>query len=267
MCVVCVIATASRAAFIGLAFLSMVFILGSRRKVSGLLLLVVIAGAGSQLVSNDWVERMNSIQSANDDNSFMGRVSAWKVSTAVAFERPLFGGGFHAIQQTDVWSAHRSEAIQLDVLPTAIPGISAHAAHSIYFEILGDLGFIGLTLFLTLFWMTWRNAVVVRRLVRRSLRPDLAWAGSLAGALQASLLVFLIGGASLSAAYFDIDYLLVAMLAALRDLVERALREPAPTLADAVALTSAPRSVKSVMPVSLTNVATLRSSTRQNTAS
>jgi len=72
----------------------------------------------------------------------------------------------------------------------------------------------------------------VRRLLRRSQRPDLAWAGTMAAALQASVLVFLIGGGSLSAAYLDIDYLLVAMLAVLRDLVERALREPAPGLYD-----------------------------------
>jgi putative inorganic carbon (HCO3(-)) transporter len=228
MCIICIIATASRAAFLGLALLGVIFVLNSRRKVLGLLLVAVLAGGGSQFVSRDWVDRMNTIQTAENDDSFLGRVGAWKVSTALALERPLFGGGFHAIQHSDVWGARLAAADLLSFFDTPPPSPLPRAAHSIYFEVLGDLGFIGLGLFLALFWVAWRNAVLVRRLVRRSLRPDLAWAGSLAGALQASVLVFLVGGASLSAAYFDIDYLLVAMLAALRGVVERALREPAP---------------------------------------
>ena len=228
MCVVCVIATASRAAFLGLALLGFMFVLKSRRKALNLLLVTALAVAGSQFVSHDWVERMNTIQTAENDDSFLGRVGAWKVSTALAVERPLFGGGFHAIQHGDVWGARLAAADLLSFFDTPPPSPLPRAAHSIYFEILGDLGFVGLALFLALFWVAWRNATMVRRLVRQSLRPDLAWAGNLAGALQVSVLVFLVGGASLSAAYFDIDYLLVAMLAALRGVVKRALLEPAP---------------------------------------
>jgi putative inorganic carbon (HCO3(-)) transporter len=228
MSLVCIVATASRAAFLGLAVLAVVFVLSSRRKVLGLLVVGALAVVGSQFVSRAWVDRMNTIESAESDESFMGRVGAWKVSAAVAFERPVFGGGFHAIQEPDVWRSHLEAADQVDIFGLAPPSPYPRAAHSVYFEVLGDLGFGGLTLFLALFGVAWRNAVVVRRLVRRSLRPDLAWAGSLAGALQASILVFLIGGATLSASYYDIDYLLVAMVCALRELVERTMREPAP---------------------------------------
>jgi probable O-glycosylation ligase (exosortase A-associated) len=229
LCAICVVATASRAAFIGLALLGVAFILGSRRKVAGLLFMAALVAAGSQLVDQGWVDRMNTIQTAETDDSFMGRVGAWKVSTAVALERPLVGGGFHAIQYYDVWSTHWATAAGFTVLPEAVPTLAPKAAHSIYFEVLGDLGFVGLMLFLALFWVAWRNAVAVRRLLRRSAREDLAWAASLAGALQMSVMVFLIGGASLSAAYYDIDYLLVAILASLRDLVERSLASSTPT--------------------------------------
>lgn len=229
---ICIISTASRAAFVGLALLGVVYVLGTRRKVLGLLTVAMVAFAGSQLVSDTWVNRMNTIQTAEDDDSFIGRVSAWKVSTVIALHRPLTGGGFHAVQNIDVWTANLAEARQLEWFGTP-PPVEMHAAHSIYFEVLGDLGFVGLALFLALFGVAWRNAGKVRAMVRRSQRPDLVWAGQLAGTLQISLLMFLVGGASLSAAYYDIDYLLVAMLAVLRDLVERALREPPPVRSDA----------------------------------
>ena len=225
-CTVCVIATASRAAFLGLAMLGVIVVLTSRRKIVGLFLVAGLGLVGAQVVSDSWVERMNTIKSAEDDDSFLGRVGAWKISTVVALERPLFGGGFHAIQHGDVWNAHFASAAQIEWLSPAPPSPYPKAAHSIYFEILGDQGFVGLALFLALFWAAWRNAGAVRGLVRRSARADLAWAASLAGALRVSILLFLVVGASLSAAYFDIDYLLVACLAALRDLVERTLREP-----------------------------------------
>jgi probable O-glycosylation ligase (exosortase A-associated) len=225
MCVVCVVATASRAAFVGLALLAVAYVLTSRRKVAGLLLVAAIAAGGSQLVSTSYVDRLDTLKSADSDDSFLGRVAAWKVSTAVALEHPLFGGGFHAIQNGDVWFPHVPAAEQLGVIDVPDWPTYPKAAHSIYFEILGDQGFIGLGLFLALFWVGWRNAGATRRVLRRSGRGDLRWATQMAGALQISLVLFLIVGGSLSAAYYDIDYLIVAMLAALRELVERSLRE------------------------------------------
>ncbi len=223
MCAVCVIATASRNGFAGLGLLGVAYVLASRRKAVGLVMVVVVFAIGAQLVSDSWKERISTIQTAESDDSFLGRVGAWKVSTAVALDRPLFGGGFHAIQHSDVWGEHLDAASRISIFGSAPPTLNFKAAHSIYFEILGDLGFTGLLLFLALFYVGWRNGSAVRRIVRRSKRADIAWAGQMAGVLQVSLLLFLVNGALLSAAYYDIDYLLVAMLAALRELVGRAL--------------------------------------------
>ena len=231
MCAVCVIATASRNGFAGLGLLGVAYVLASRRKVLGLLMVLVVFGIGAQLVSDSWKQRISTIQAADRDDSFLGRVGAWKVSTAVALHRPVFGGGFHAIQHSDVWADHLAVASRLDVLGSAPPTLSYKAAHSIYFEVLGDLGFGGLILFLALFHVGWRNGSAVRRAVRRAKRADLAWAGQMAAVLQVSLLLFLANGALLSAAYYDIDYLLVAMLAALRELVGRALLDSPPDAA------------------------------------
>jgi probable O-glycosylation ligase (exosortase A-associated) len=218
--VFCIIGSNSRAGVVGLAVFGVVVALGSKRKVAGLILVLVFTLVCSHLVSQAWVARMQTIESANDDESFVGRLGAWEVSMVIAGERPLLGGGFHAVQHADVWREHVAEAYRQKLF-TNEPPTGPRAAHSIYFEVLGDLGFGGLSLFLLLLAAGWRNAAAVRRLVRRSGRPDLAWAASLASALQLSLLLFLVDGATLSAAYFDIDYLLVAMAAGLRGLVQR----------------------------------------------
>ncbi len=223
---VTVVATYSRGGFLGLMIVGVASAASSRRKGRAAVLLLVGLALGGALVGPDWVARMNSVQDAENDTSFMGRVIAWKVSTALALDRPL-GGGFHAIQHAEVWQGEARSVASLDLVLTDPPGESPRAAHSIYFEVLGDLGFAGLALFGLLLAYAWRDAGTVLRLVRRSGRPDLAWAAELAARLRVSLLVLLVSGALLSAAYRDIDYLVVGLLAALRLIVRRALAEPA----------------------------------------
>ena len=89
------------------------------------------------------------------------------------------------------------------------------AAHSIYFEVLGDTGVIGLFLFLGML-MAWFVNV---RQIKRSTRghPSLVWAYDLASAFERSLIVYGISGAALSAAYFENVYIeatLAGMVAA-----------------------------------------------------
>jgi probable O-glycosylation ligase (exosortase A-associated) len=227
MCGLCIISTSSRAGFVGLCLLGLGLAVISKRKKSVLVLVLLMGGVGAQVVGSAWVQRMDSIKTVESDDSFLGRIGAWKLSTAVALERPLFGGGFHAIQLPDVWIARRDTAANLPFFVEAPPLPYPRAAHSIYFEMLGDLGFVGLSFFVGLFVVALHNASVVRTIVRRSGRLDLEWASEMAGALRISVVLFLIVGASLSACYYDIEYILAAMLAALRCIIEQTLAEGA----------------------------------------
>jgi hypothetical protein len=94
-----------------------------------------------------------------------------------------------------------------------------HAAHSIYFQALGEHGFVGLGIYLLLGLLTWRSADWIVR--NSGDLPDLAWASSLAKTIQASLIGFAVGGAFLSLLYFDVPYYLMAAVVAIRILVER----------------------------------------------
>ena len=225
LCVVTVIATFSRGGFAGLLIVALGSVLASRRKGLNSVLLAIAVLVGAASIGADWTQRMTTVQDAGDDSSFMGRVIAWKVSTALAIERPFLGGGFHAIQHAEVWRSQGPNFSELGFVPTDPQGIAPRAAHSIYFEVLGDLGFTGLACFLLLLAGAWYQAGLVRRLVKRSRRADLVWAADLAMKLRVSLCAFMVSGGLLSAAYYDIDYLLVGLVAALLFVVQNALKE------------------------------------------
>src|ERR1700674_5347795 len=85
-----------------------------------------------------------------------------------------------------------------------------HDSHSIYFEVLGEHGFIGLAFFLMLGLATWRTASWVIKRARSD--PAKRWAADLAAMVQVSLVGYASAGAFLGLAYFDYYYTLIAVI-------------------------------------------------------
>jgi O-antigen ligase len=97
---------------------------------------------------------------------------------------------------------------------------SAKAAHSVYFEILGDLGFPGLLLFLAIF----ANAFLIRYRIKSMVKcagENFAWAMDAANALMLSFMAYLVGGAGVSLGYFEVPYMLAMVMELLKQQVER----------------------------------------------
>lgn len=212
-----ILGTYSRGALIALGASAAIYALRSRY---GLVLFATAAIAVAALPSvmpHKWLERMSTIQSANQDASFQDRVAAWHSSYNIARDRPLVGGGFSAVESTDVVLAHRT--------PDSLD--HGRAAHSIYFQVLGDTGFVGFALYLATVGSALLNTFRVLAVVRG--RPELRWAGQLARMLQVSLVGFLSGGAALSMAYYDGFLIVFALTAALLETV----RHPVAVAAEA----------------------------------
>ena len=113
---------------------------------------------------------------------------------------------------------YAQEFHKLRFIPTDEPNPTrAFAAHSIYFQTLGDLGFLGLGIFLAILISSWRNASATIRAARD--RPEWHWARDLAKALQYTLFAYVVSGAALNMAYFDFMYMIFAILVALRHMV------------------------------------------------
>jgi probable O-glycosylation ligase (exosortase A-associated) len=145
--------------------------------------------------------RVDSIQNYHSDASFQGRVEAWHVAYDYAVDHFPFGAGFYGPQLHEIF--HKYE-----------PGKIAHAAHSIYFQVLGEHGFVGLAIYLCIFVASFFDLQKVKWETKR--RPELRWAYDLADMLQLSLFAFSLGGAALSMAYYDLFVLAICLGVALR---------------------------------------------------
>lgn len=215
---VAILGTYSRGALVALAACGAAYAMRSRSGVLALIAAVLLAGLVPSFLPSSWTQRMSTLQSADHDESFEGRVSAWRTSTNIALARPL-GGGFAAVEHTDVVQQYESAGSLR----------AGKAAHSIYFEVLGDHGFVGLALYVFVLAAAWVNTFATLNAARG--RPDLAWAARLARMLQVSFVGFMVGGAALSMAYYDGVLVLFALTAALAQVA----REPASETQGAIA--------------------------------
>ena len=94
-------------------------------------------------------------------------------------------------------------------------------AHSIYFQMLGEHGFVGFGLFVTLWLLVWRRATTVAK--GTSKVPDLADSIPLLMSMtQVSLIGYAVGGAFLSLAYLDLPLYLMAYVLLSENIVKRA---------------------------------------------
>lgn len=197
--VISIIGTYSRGALVAMAAAAATYAVRSKSGVVVVIIGAVMMVALPTVLPSTWMDRMSTIRSYDQDESFEGRVAAWKTSFNIAKARPLTGGGF--------------SAVDLDTVARAYPSSGSlqrgRAAHSIYFEVLGDTGFVGLALYLAIFAAAWFNTALILSAVRG--RPDLAWAGELGRMLQVSLIALIVGGAALSMAYYD-GFVVVLML-------------------------------------------------------
>jgi putative inorganic carbon (hco3(-)) transporter len=191
--------TQSRGAFLALAAVVVFFWWRSRQKlIFGTLMAGVVAGA-LMFMPASWVERMESIRTYEDDPSATTRLRLWEVSFLLAADRPLIGSGFRG--------PYTREAVD-----TVMPGGPARAVHSIWFESMGEHGFVGFALWLSL---TVFGVIYSMRLVRLSrAHPGLAWAGDLGRMAQVSILAYCVGGTFLSLAYWDYYWTLLIVLGA-----------------------------------------------------
>jgi O-antigen ligase len=92
-----------------------------------------------------------------------------------------------------------------------------HSAHSVYFEVLGEHGFVGLLIFLSLGYVTWQTFGAVRK--QAAGKEHLQWASDLASMGQVSLLAYFSAGAFLNLAFFDLYYLVVALAVLLKQVI------------------------------------------------
>lgn len=209
-----VVGSQSRGALVGLVATAAVLWTRSRGKILSGVAIVLFVGLAIAFMPHSWVERMDTMLHYEEDGSAMGRITVWMASLAIARARPLLGGGFRAMYQQDI-------------VNRVMPGVAARAAHSIWFEVLGEHGFVVFGIWLGMLITGGLYTLQIARLTRK--RPDLRWANDLARMSQVSMVAYMSAGSFVSLSYWDCFWTLMVVLGAVKRLVTEAVRKPAPS--------------------------------------
>jgi len=212
--------TYSRGGVLGLiAVLTLLFVNARRR-----LLLVPVLAVGliafSHFAPQQWDDRMETIRTYETEGSAQLRMMSWRVAYQVATDYPLTGGGFRVLHHREIYDRYLPE----------YPRAFGHDAHSIYFNFLCDHGWIGFLLFGALIGCTLSSLWKLGRASRKT--PETAWISDYASMIQVSLIAWLLNGAFLSVAYFDLAYHLIIITVVLK-----AMAAAAPAAVTAAAAT------------------------------
>ena len=183
--------------------------------------MLITAVSTLTFIPDKWFEKMATIKTYEKDASAQGRLDSWRFAINLANDRPITGGGFQVFT-TELFQKYAPRMEK------------ARDAHSIYFQVLAQQGYVGLIIFSVLGILAWRAASSIIKICRDNER--LRWAQDLAAMIQVSLIGYAVGGAFLSLAYFDVPYLLVTFVVVLKLIVHESLlaetnprKEPAVT--------------------------------------
>lgn len=217
LCAASALGSHSRGGLLAIVAMTLVMWWRGRNKFFSAVLIGAVGVALLLFMPAEWTGRMETIQDYSQDRSALGRFSAWWTAWRLAFDYPL-GVGFFAA---------RPELFQRY---SPYPELGTPAAHSIYFQVLGNHGFIGLFLFL-LIWLTTYYAAGRLRTEAANI-PQARWCVDLGGMCQVALVGYAVGGAFLSLAYFDLPYYVMAFVVIARSWLKRRgwENEPAPRI-------------------------------------
>ncbi|SDH63469.1 putative O-glycosylation ligase, exosortase A system-associated [Nitrosomonas sp. Nm132] len=200
---IAILGTQSRGALLAIAAIAFFLWLKSRKKLVPLMAILFMIPFVFMFMPQQWHERMETIKNYEEDGSAMGRITAWTFAYKLASARPLTGGGFESFNEANY------EYYAPGLVNTSV-SLHYPDVHSIYFEMLGEQGFVGLAIFLILGLIAWRTANKIMGLTKQS--ADHRWAYDLASMIQVGLVGYAVGGAFLGLSYFDLPYHFLVIL-------------------------------------------------------
>jgi probable O-glycosylation ligase (exosortase A-associated) len=216
LAVVTAIGTYERSALVGLVILALYMWVRTEHKFGFGLLLAIGACVMIYTTSGAWSSRVSTIGEYQEDSSAMVRILVWKWTLGFVATHP-FGGGFatYIINHVDVPGGG------------ADPGHTefGRAFHSVYFEVLGEHGFPGIAIFLSLAGTMFFK---LRRIAKRARAyPELQWVVGLSDALQSGLAVFMSCGAFVGIAFQPMFWYFISMGVSLSAYMWRIEHQPA----------------------------------------
>ena len=174
----------SRGGLLTMAALTLMLIWNSRRKYLAIPLVFVGAFFVKDYMPQEWFNRMNTIETYQEDRSAMSRIEAWTDGWNHTLEHPFVGAGFEGW----MWVTQRDW-------------------HSSYVEMFSEHGFIAFGLWLSLIVGTLISLTTLPRKTRHI--EGMEWVTNYCYMLRASLICYMVGGAFLGLSYWDLLFHLI----------------------------------------------------------
>jgi probable O-glycosylation ligase (exosortase A-associated) len=193
--IVGILGTYSRGALVGLLAVAGLLVWRSPWRKTAITVAVVLALSIAPFMPAKWWGRMDTITAETVDTSVQARFNAWSTALNLAADRPLTGGGFRAMLDERAWYRYFDGYSRGEF-------IKAWNAHSIYFEVLSEHGYVGLALYLLIILATLVSLQRIRKRWRG--HPEYGYLASYADMSQLAICPFLVAGSFLNLAYFDL---------------------------------------------------------------
>jgi probable O-glycosylation ligase (exosortase A-associated) len=199
-----ILGSQSRGALLALGAMAMVLGVKGKQLFKTTLALALVGAALVAFMPDSWAVRMDTIKNYEADTSALSRLWTWKTMWAVAEDRPFLGAGFRA---DNLYVFHRYAPFEgFETFRGSV-----YVAHSIYFQALGEHGFVGLALYLGLGIWTWFSAGKLAKSTQND--PEFqTWVPLLMRMTQVSLMGFAVGGAFLSLMLLDLTFYIPAIV-------------------------------------------------------
>ncbi len=211
-----VLLTYSRGALLGITAVMAALALRSRYKLLSAFMLVIVAFLVISFAPAAWMARMGAFAGGSLDMSAQQRLTSWAFAWNLAKQYPITGAGFECFTPGLFAIFSPADA------HTWLAGHTSSGPHSIYFQVVAEQGFVGLGVFLGLLASC---VISARRLQKQAAsNPAVSWMASYAQIVELGVLGYMVSGAFLGRAYFDLYYQLVAILIVLKCLYKKEVR-------------------------------------------
>ena len=215
-CLLIPVGTEARTGLLCIAVLGLLMLLDVKRRMTFIAAGAVLVLVALPFLPQSYYERMSTINSPSGDESASTRVAVWEWTLDYVAENPL-GGGFDAYRGNKfTYNMPVTEKIGNTVaVEYREVTDEARAYHSAIFEMLGEQGWPGLSLWL---WLQLLGVWQMERLRRRwRKRTDAGeqWQAPLASALQFGQIIYLVGSLFQGIAYQPFILMLIGLQCAL----------------------------------------------------
>src|SRR5271157_1018864 len=221
--VICVIGTYSRGGLVGLGIVTLMIVAKSRQKIIGAVLVAIALVCLVMFSTMAWKHRMSEFLQGNLDASAYSRLVAWGGALNLVKDYPITGGGFDVFTDEAVFPQYAPAAARGMLYGM---GMRLHSSHSIYFQMLGEQGFVGLGLFLALLFSSYASLRGLRK--KAKIYKNLEWVVPYTHMFEVTILAYMASGATLGRAYFDFFYQVIACVIVSKLLSRRDLRVAMP---------------------------------------